>query len=216
MVRAFTLTVLIAMTVLLACSSQVKETEAPMSDLALLVTYMTGSFSSQEQAAADSNFYDIRLEMKPIWTIRSDAHWFYVEQAMAGSLDKPYRQRVYRISQIDDSTFESAVYTMEEPLRYAGAWKEEWPLADLKPDALTLREGCSAILRKVEDKFVGSTVGDGCESNYRGASYVISEVVISADHLMSWDRGFDADGNQVWGAEAGGYVFKKIPEAVSE
>jgi hypothetical protein len=27
--------------------------------------------------------------------------------------------------------------------------------------------------------------------------------------ILSWDRGFDANGNQVWGAEKGGYIFKK-------
>jgi hypothetical protein len=28
--------------------------------------------------------------------------------------------------------------------------------------------------------------------------------------LESWDRGFDAGGEQVWGATAGGYVFEKL------
>jgi hypothetical protein len=28
--------------------------------------------------------------------------------------------------------------------------------------------------------------------------------------MISWDRGFDADGNQVWGAEGGGYVFHRM------
>jgi hypothetical protein len=25
--------------------------------------------------------------------------------------------------------------------------------------------------------------------------------------IVSWDRGFDASGAQVWGAEKGGYIF---------
>jgi hypothetical protein len=29
--------------------------------------------------------------------------------------------------------------------------------------------------------------------------------------LASWDRGFDSTDNQVWGAEKGGYIFKKLP-----
>jgi len=36
------------------------------------------------------------------------------------------------------------------------------------------------------------------------------EVVITETQMVSWDRGFDAGGKQVWGAEKGGYVFKKL------
>jgi hypothetical protein len=28
--------------------------------------------------------------------------------------------------------------------------------------------------------------------------------------IISWDRGFDKDDNQVWGAINGGYIFDKI------
>jgi hypothetical protein len=34
-----------------------------------------------------------------------------------------------------------------------------------------------------------------------------SEVVVSPGRIESWDRGFDAEGVQVWGAEKGAYVF---------
>ena len=33
---------------------------------------------------------------------------------------------------------------------------------------------------------------------------------IRADRIVSWDRGFDAEGRQVWGAENGPYVFDKL------
>jgi hypothetical protein len=35
-------------------------------------------------------------------------------------------------------------------------------------------------------------------------------VVIDANGMTSWDRGFDAAGRQVWGSEAGGYRFERI------
>jgi hypothetical protein len=34
-------------------------------------------------------------------------------------------------------------------------------------------------------------------------------VEVRPDGLVSWDRGFDADGQQVWGAEKGPYVFTR-------
>ena len=180
-------------------------------ELERLATWMTGSFSSQEQAAEDPSFFDIRLEMARIWPHRDDGPWLYVEQAAASSLDQPYRQRVYHLTQVDDNTFRSDVYTFDEPLRFAGAWKETLPLAELSPESLDLRKGCSIILHRVgADAFEGSTQGHGCESMLRGAKYATSEVRITASEMYSWDRGFDSTGTQVWGAEEGGYVFKKL------
>lgn len=66
------------------------------------------------------------------------------------------------------------------------------------------------MLSKAEDDtFVGSTVGTDCSSRLRGSSYATSEVVIEPDRLMSWDRGYDDQDQQVWGATEGGYVFVK-------
>jgi hypothetical protein len=186
-------------------------TKDETSDIALLLSYMQGSFSSEEQSKADTNYFDIRLQMKPIWTIRSDAHWIYVEQAVASKMDKPYRQRVYRVSQLPDGTFESSVFTFPEPLKYAGDWKKDNPLVGLSPSDLIERKGCSVFLVKNNDgSFSGGTRGKGCESDLRNAKYASSEVVINKEGMKSWDRGFNENDEQVWGATKGGYVFKKI------
>jgi CpeT protein len=181
------------------------------SDLILLVSYMQGSFSSEEQSKLDTNFFDIRLQMKPMWQERSDAIWIYVEQAVSSKLEKPYRQRVYKVTQLPDGTFESAVFTFSEPMKYAGDWKKDKPLDDLNPSDLTQRKGCSVFLTKNEDgSFTGSTKGKDCESDLRNAKYASSEVVITAKGMTSWDRGFNDKDEQVWGATTGGYNFKKI------
>lgn len=181
-------------------------------DLAQLRTWMTGSFSSAAQHAADpENFFDIDLHMAPIWTQRSDGPWLYVEQAAADSADKPDRQRVYQLRARPDDKFDSVVYTLPgDPLRFVGAWQNPARLNEIAPRDLTLREGCTIILRRSQGRvFVGSTEGQSCESELRGASYETSEVFIEPDRLASWDRGFDANHEQVWGATAGGYVFVK-------
>ena len=180
-------------------------------DINKLVTMMEGSFSSEEQSKNDSDYYDIRLHMKRIWPEISSAYYLYVEQAVASAQDKPYRQRVYRITTTYEGRFESAVFTMKDPLRFAGEWKKDNPLAELTPDSLTSREGCSVILTLMTNEYYeGSTEGNNCESDLRGAKYATSEVKIYEDKIISWDRGYDADGKQVWGAEKGGYIFKKI------
>jgi glycosidase len=181
------------------------------SDMDALCAYMTGSFSSQTQAEADSEYLDIRLEMVPIWTGRSDGYWLYVEQAVAGHRHRPYRQRVYHLIEQHDGSISSEVYSFENPLRYAGDWRKDEPLGDLSPDSLMVREGCAVALRRtLAGDFEGSTVQRECVSDLRGAVYATSEVIITRDSLTTWDRGFDEENRQVWGAVKGPYVFLKL------
>jgi hypothetical protein len=78
---------------------------------------------------------------------------------------------------------------------------------------ISLRKGCEVILNKTLDgSFIGKTGENSCESTLRGASYATSEVEITMNKIVSWDRGFDKDGNHVWGAEKGGYVFEKLSQ----
>jgi hypothetical protein len=187
-----------------------RSSEATSLRLATLRDWMSGSFSSAAQAAADpENYFDIRLHMAPIWTDRDDGCWLYVEQAAADSPERPYRQRVYRLRQLDDELFESRVYSFEEPLAYAGAWRSAEPLGELTPDDLSERQGCAILLRWTGATFEGSTLGRLCTSSLRGAAFATSEVVIGSDRLSSWDRGFDDAGQRVWGAAKGAYEFVK-------
>jgi hypothetical protein len=71
----------ILLTTLLALSKLSTPTSTTQADLDTRASWLTGSFSSQDQAAGDTNYYDIRLEMVPIWTDHPNGRWFYVEQA---------------------------------------------------------------------------------------------------------------------------------------
>jgi len=179
-------------------------------DVKRLAEMMAGEFSSEEQSRSDATFFHIKLRMKPIWTDKKDGRWLYVEQAAAETEDKPYRQRVYHVYRQDETTIVSKVYEIKDAANYIGGWKNEAKLTALNADSLIDRQGCSIYLRKNEDgTFSGSTPGKECLSSLRGASYATSEVTIFADKLVSWDRGWDSNGKQVWGAVKGGYIFKK-------
>lgn len=173
-----------------------------------LAAWMTGSFSSSAQALSDpDNFFDIRLEMVPIWENRSDGPWLYIEQAAGTALDRPYRQRIYRLS-ADGEAIRSDVYTLPgDPLAYAGAWQSPERFQDFGPEDLALREGCSIYLTPLHGIYAGSTQGTGCASSLADAAYATSIVSIASDVLESWDRGFNAAGEQVWGAEKSAYAF---------
>ncbi len=190
------------------CFSQTSQVNKK--DLKKLAKVMAGTFSSLEQSLADSAFFHVVLHMKPVWRHRTDGHWLYVEQAMAQAPDKPYRQRIYHLYLHDSQTIVSKVYEMENPMQYAGAWQDPTKLGGLAPDALVDRQGCGIFLKKTGKKtYAGATPGNECLSVLRGAAYATSEVEILPDRILSWDRGWDKDGKQVWGAVKGGYVFKK-------
>ncbi len=202
-----------ALAVLASCgSAAILRPAAPAEDpLARLARLLAGSFSSAAQAKESSDYFDIRLHMTPIWAARPDGPWLYVEQARADALERPYRQRVYHLSRREGSRgpeYISAVFELPgDPLVFAGAWKEPARLDSIAPTDLAAREGCEVVLAESEGGFVGSTVGQKCGSTLRGASYATSEVHVTSEGIVSWDRGFDAAGKQVWGAERGGYVF---------
>jgi hypothetical protein len=176
-------------------------------DLLKLTKMMQGHYSSEIQSKQDTSFFDIRLKIIPIWESRTDAIWLYVEQAMASKEDKPYRQRVYKVTEPQKGNFESAVYTIKAPLRFVG--KPDL-VNKLVPDSLVLREGCAVLLKKTgKNKFVGATEYRKCPSDLRNSAYATSEVTITSNLLASWDRGYDTNDKQVWGAIKSGYLFKK-------
>lgn len=112
-----------------------------------------------------------------------------------------------------DGALESHVYTFQDPLRFAGAWRTPERFDALTPADLQSRDGCTVFLhRRDERTFYGLTSGAGCESSINGAAYATSKATITPEGMITWDRGYSADGRQVWGATAGGYHFQKLQE----
>ena len=179
-------------------------------DLKKLALTMAGEYSSEAQAKLDTSYFHIKLRMKPIWKNRNDGYWLYVEQSVASMQSKPYRQRVYHLYLNGDTTIVSKVYEIKNPLKYTRGWEDASKLAGLVPDSLVDRQGCAIYLHlKTKGVFSGSTPGKECLSSLRGSTYATSEVTVYPDKLVSWDRGWDKEGKQVWGAEKGGYIFIK-------
>lgn len=178
-------------------------------DLLLLSEWMTGEFDSADQEANDSSYYNISLKMTRIWPEKTNGLYIYVEQAVASSLNEPYRQRVYFVSQIDEFTFSSDIYNLKEEEKFVGAWEDATKFNDSNVFDLSYKDGCTVFLTYDGFQFEGSTNKGKCASSLRGATYATSEVVILPQSLTSWDRGYDENDKQVWGAEKGPYIFKR-------
>lgn len=184
------------------------DAHAQNNELKKLAQWMAGSYSSYEQHKKDSpHYFHIKLDMVPIWENRTDGYWFYVEQALAGYETKPYRQRVYRVFQNFEGEYVSAIYTFPDPQKYAQQWDAFEQ--EMTPEDCTEKEGCEVYLHYDDGVFAGGTDVSTCGSERSGSVYATAEVEIYKYKLISWDRGWDADDNYVWGAENAGYIFLK-------
>lgn len=202
---------------LLAGFSAYAQDKIKQQDMAFLKSLMTGTFTSAEQAKKDTNFFDISLQMVEVGSDERN-FWLYVEQAVSTAKDRPYRQRLYRVYQVDDTTVASVIYEFKEPKQFVGAWTKDDSKKQLKDfiqlistdqdtPNLIFRQGCTMYLKKKGKTFEGSTKGNSCVSNLRGAAYATSTAVITEKGMVTLDRGYDASGKQVWGSEFGGYQF---------
>lgn len=220
MPRFFALLVLASILVVSCKTKQPVQNEEPiptssggrkMSNFQFLRQCMIGNFSSELQAAKDSDFFDIRLRMVPIWEANEEVFYLYVEQSVATSLDKPYRQRIYKVVKENDNAFTSYIYTVTQPLRLTGKTSDDPIFKQLTPDSLQIKDGCKVhLMFDVESlTFSGSTGEKTCPSDRSGASWTSSKVNIDETKMVSWDQGWNNEGKQVWGAIKGGYIFMK-------
>jgi hypothetical protein len=178
-------------------------------ELQELFTLMQGSFNSENQSKQDSAYYNISLHMYPIW--KDKGNYLYVEQAINRSQDKPYRQRIYKVDRLNDSIFSSIVFTIPHDSLWIGKWKTPQDFDRISTEYIEERTGCAVLLKRLgKNHFKGATGVYTCLSTRGGASYATSEVEITENKIVSWDRGFDAEGNYVWGAKDAGYIFDKL------
>lgn len=178
---------------------------APVEAVATLQRYLTGSFDSADQAKRDTSYFDIHLTICEVQVADLGPRVLYVEQARADTLSAPYRQRLYVLEAKGDKSV-SRVFEFKLPGRVKGLCADTSRVT-IVPSDVEERAGCRVELAWDGVAFKGGTVGKECGSTLNGATYASSEVVLDAAGMTSWDRGYDADGKQVWGAVKGAYEF---------
>jgi hypothetical protein len=169
---------------------------------------LTGRFDSSRQAAADPRYFAIQLEACRVRAPALGERVLYVEQATMDSPARPYRQRLYVIEPLADGRVQSRVFTTTQAEQLIGLCRTGSEPA-VAESAAQERVGCAVVMERDGKQYRGGTVGQGCSSERGGAAYATSEVVLGSARLETWDRGFDAKGTQVWGAQAGPYIFDR-------
>ena len=198
---------------LFACSSEsTSDTAAevaPVDPAVEVFELLQGDFDSINQASSDPSYFEISLRMCAFEMPDLGPQVLYVEQAALSSIDSPYRQRIYLVEGVEDRVA-SHVYAMETSLetQMVGACDNPDSIS-VNIDQVVERVGCTVWLDAGEEGYTGGTEGTECSSSLSGAAYATSVVHLSASKIESWDQGWDRNGNQVWGATSGAYIFER-------
>lgn len=184
-------------------------TSHPESEAEELHGFFQGTFTSKEQAQQDSTYYDITINIVPVWEESGD-YWLYAEQALSNSIENPYTQKIYRINKDDKEGLIMESFEIENPQEYHGGWKIPEKFNSLSPEDLNPMPGCTIYFRKEEGKFLGETRGKNCISISTSSHYSTVQLIISEDKLISWGRGYNRKDQQVWGKHEEGYHLKKL------
>jgi hypothetical protein len=211
---------------LLACAAAcVSAGPSKTSDAELLAAWLSGSFNSHAQCAAEAasgademralvaqhaEHADVRMHAVPVWTDREDGRWLYVERERANRPGSAYFERVVHVH-FDGHALVSDTYLLPgDEHRFDGAWRTPKALADVDVGSLVLRAGSRLHWsRTTGGTFSGVPEYGSCSSVLQGATHATSRMTVSSSRITSWDQGFDDAGKQVWGVTSGPYVLDR-------
>lgn len=181
-----------------------------MSTITQLISWMSGHFTNEKQANEDpENFFPIVLHMIPIWEEDIDSKWLYVEQAVREKMKEPYRQQVYEVRQTAVNQFSIQLYALPEPEAFQGAWintREKFQALD-RAMLIPLTE-CVMELQWTDGSFSGG-LEQCANTNLPHVAYLNHKVYLTAEDFLSWEKGFNEAGEQVWGSDKRFYHFKR-------
>lgn len=178
----------------------------------------TGEFSSEEQHRTDPRYDWAEARVVRIWPARTDGVWLYQQQAIVNQVGRtpdearrrPYFQFVARVRAIGPGVLRRDNFRVLDGARWIDV-KDPDDAQDLTPADLA-PASCHNRLEKIAiGVYSGRT--ESCENAYKGAVWMQSLSVTTPTAYINWDRGFDAQGQRVWGPEAGGYVFRRVKDA---
>jgi len=175
---------------------------------------LNGKFSSAQQNAEEP-YFD-KVFYNAINYKLADTLWIYMEQGT--DLAKPYRQRVYAITILNDTTLQTKYYALKDAKSFVINNQKDFRLETFKErlNKITINDliymsGCDNTIHKGEDgNFYSKNESSNCGGSYNGATYTTSEFRLYKNMIVSWERGWKADGTQAWGSFRGFYYFRKI------
>jgi len=176
-----------------------------------VVQRLTGKMDTTQQAAVNPKVAKVQMTTCLLQQSNPSQNSFllYQEQALLEDLSKPYRQRFLEISpQSLSKTVRSRAFKPTNPTAFVNFCDRRLAQRVLSPQDLG-EAVCSVFLKRVGEDYVGVTPATGCPANVRGAVRITNQITLRKNEMDTWDRGFDANGKQVWGAQGEAYQFRR-------
>jgi hypothetical protein len=187
-----------------------------MTLVSTLAQYLAGEFDNRDQAIETPVwFVHLRLWHRPVYLFGEDSPTLFAEQANMLQLDQPYRQRLLRLQQQQDS-LTVQYYKFHDPSRVKGAGQDPTLLESLTENDVELLPGCFLQVTSQSDPtgthFRATPLpGSRCRFTLQGSQIQVAlgfEATI--DQFWSHDKGIDPETEQpIWGAIMGAYEFRK-------
>lgn len=180
-----------------------------------VVSHLDGAMDTSAQANAKPNASNVRITTCKVKVQdagvfnRPDAVFLYQEQALSQRLTSPYRQRFLRIAPVVGSLIESAVFKPPTPSAWVGLCAKPELERVVNSSDLGV-SSCSVFLQRSGKNYIGETPPRGCPSDYKGAVRITNRIILHQAGMDTLDRGFNAAGNQIWGAKDKPYQFRWI------
>ncbi|MFP4119798.1 CpcT/CpeT family chromophore lyase [Coleofasciculus sp.] len=189
-------------------------------ELITLASYMAGQFDNQQQALAEPVWYvHLHLWQRPIPLFSEDSLTLFAEQAPITNLDRPYRQRILRLYQSDQSStgLQVQYYQIKNPDAVRGAGCHPELLQQLTREDIIGLPDCRLNVQMQQIgfnnyEFTTTSASDRpCRFSYQGNNYQVSlGFEVTADEFRSYDKGIDpSTGKTTWGALLGPFRFTK-------
>ena len=180
-----------------------------------VATLLEGNMDTSAQALSNPKAPAVRMTTCRVTLVSSDEPGssktilLYQEQALLKDLTKPYRQRFLQLSVSPLSqTVRSLSFRPATPSIWTGLCTKPAGDRAVPPTGLGTPV-CSVLLKRSGDSYIGTTPVDGCPVNFRGAVRMTNHIILHKAGMDTWDRGFDAVGKQVWGAQGESYQFRR-------
>lgn len=136
------------------------------------------------------------------------AQVLYVEDAFAGPGRRPFAQRLLAVDALAEGAVRVREFAFIDPESVAGLCDgAERPV--IYRSNTVERRGCELVLRRRGDRVEGAIEGDRCESRINDAHHVERTLSLAEDAVEVRERGVDAQGQVVWGADGAAMRFAR-------
>jgi len=180
-----------------------------------------GRFSSYPQTLVDTTKSDVLIRTKYLYQ-KNGYDYFYTQQGeWFKDVFYPYRQRIYKTKNegthilLEIHTINTPYSILTDTPKKHPTFQMDTTLLETPAILMEKKPGCDIHILKVYQKegtpiLYGSTNDNDCVATFNGSTYTQVDFLILPNSLISWERGYNDNNEQVWGPEESPYLFMKV------